>query len=199
MSPSFSGRATPLGNSASAYVEGFCQGKGIGRLLFNQALLHAKRRKLTTLHVQYLRRNGRMASLCRALTTIFEQDGEETACSIKIADTDPAEACRYEVIDGLEIFHGDAHEARAHVLLIHGVAGDGWQWRENFLPYFSGHGFSSRAFSLRGHGGSEIREDLTLRGYEEDVKAILRGLGEQPITAHRIITFSPTKAIFCPR
>lgn len=178
-------------------VDGFCQGKGIGRLLFNQALLHAKRRKLTTLHVQYVRRNGRMASLCRGLTTIFEQDGEETACSIKIADANPAEACRYEVIDGLEIFHADVREARAHVLFIHGVAGDGWQWRENFLPYFAGHGFSSSALSLRGHGGSETREDITLRGYEEDVNTVLRHLGGKPtiIVGHSMGGFLTQRAI----
>ncbi|GAB2182296.1 hypothetical protein DLREEDagrD3_25190 [Denitratisoma sp. agr-D3] len=161
-------------------VDGFCQGKGVGRVLFDQALQQAQRRKLTMLHVQYLRRNSRMASLCRGLTTIFEQDSEETACSIKLADPDPAEACRQEVIDGIEVFHTDLVDPRDHILFIHGVAGDGWQWRENFLPYFARHGYSASALSLRGHGGSESRDDVTLRGYEEDVHAVLRHLEVKP-------------------
>ena len=178
-------------------VDGFCQGKGIGRLLFDQALLHAKRRKLNMLHVQYLRRNGRMASLCRGLTTIFEQDGDETACSIKIADANPAEACRHEFIDGIEVFHTDVPDARARILFIHGVAGDGWQWRENFLPYFAWHGFSGSALSLRGHGGSEQREDITLRGYEEDVHSVLRHLEEIPtiVVGHSMGGFLTQRAI----
>jgi len=161
-------------------VDGFCQGKGIGRQLFDQALQHTQRRKLTTLHVQYLRRNSRMASLCRGLTTYFEQDSEETACTIKLSDANPAEACRHEILDGIEIFHTDVANARARVLFIHGVAGDGWQWRENFLPYFAWHGYSASALSLRGHGGSENRDDITLRGYEEDVHSVLEHLEDKP-------------------
>lgn len=178
-------------------VDGFCQGKGIGRLLFDQALLHAKRRKLTMLHVQYLRRNGRMASLCRGLTTIFEQDGEETACAINVTDADPAQACRHEVLEGIEMFHADVPGARAHILFIHGVAGDGWQWRENFLPYFARHGFGGSALSLRGHGGSESRENITLRGYEEDVHSVLHHLGEKPtiIVGHSMGGFLTQRAI----
>lgn len=178
-------------------VDGFCQGKGIGRLLFDQALLHAKRRKIISFHVQYLRRNGRMASLCRGLSTTFEQDGEETACTITLADANPAEACRHEMIDGIEVFHSDVLDARGHVLFIHGVAGDGWQWRENFLPYFAWHGFSSSALSLRGHGGSEKRDDITLRGYEEDVHAVLRNLAGKPtiIVGHSMGGFLTQRAI----
>ncbi len=162
-------------------VDSFCQGKGIGRMLFDQALEHARRRKVNSLRIQYLRRNGRMASLCRGLTTHFAQDGEETSCQIQLAEADPAEACRYEMNDGIELFHADAVAARAHVLFIHGVAGDGWQWRENFLPYFARHGLSSTALSLRGHGGSPARANQTLRGYEEDVYHVLEQLADKPV------------------
>ncbi|MDD2809379.1 alpha/beta fold hydrolase [Rhodoferax sp.] len=161
-------------------VDALCQGKGIGRSLFDEALLHAKRRKLVSLHIQYLRRNGRMASLCRGMTTIFEQDGEETACTVNIADANPEEACRRDIIEGIEVFQTEVADARAHILFIHGVAGDGWQWRENFLPYFAWHGFSGSALSLRGHGGSESRENITLRGYEEDLHNVLQHLERKP-------------------
>jgi pimeloyl-ACP methyl ester carboxylesterase/GNAT superfamily N-acetyltransferase len=171
--------AYPVGELGIS-VDGFCQGKGIGRLLFDQALQHAQRRKLTQLHVQYLRRNGRMASLCRGLSTTFEQDSEETACTIRVAQAVPGEACRYELLNGIEVFHADVADARAHVLFVHGVAGDGWQWRENFLPYFAWHGYSASALSLRGHGGSESRDNVTLRGYEEDVQTVLSHLDDRP-------------------
>ena len=171
--------AYPVGELGIS-VDGFCQGKGIGRLLFDQALQHAQRRKLTQLHVQYLRRNSRMASLCRGLSTTFEQDSEETACTIRVAQAVPGEACRHELVDGIEVFHADVADARAHVLFVHGVAGDGWQWRENFLPYFAWHGYSASALSLRGHGGSESRDNVTLRGYEEDVQTVLSHLDDRP-------------------
>ncbi|KJV27669.1 hypothetical protein VI06_13585 [Aquitalea magnusonii] len=161
-------------------VDSFCQGKGIGRQLFDQALHHALGRKVNRLRIQYLRRNGRMASLCRGLSTRFAQDGEETACLITLAEDDPANACRREMEDGIEVFHADAPAPRGHILFIHGVAGDGWQWRENMQPWFAAHGLSSSALSLRGHGGSKPRDNQTLRDYEQDVQQVLARLPVQP-------------------
>nr|WP_176426012.1 alpha/beta fold hydrolase [Chromobacterium sp. ASV5] len=192
----FQADAHPCGELGIS-VDALCQGKGIGRLLFNQGLLHARKRKLVSLRIQYLRRNSRMASLCRGLSTLYEQDGEETSCLIRLADPDPAEACRREIVDGLELFHADSSDARAHVLFIHGVAGDGWQWRENFQPYFARHGFSSSALSLRGHGGSPPQADTTLRGYEQDVRAALRQLGDKTsvIVGHSMGGFLTQRAL----
>lgn len=175
----FQHEAYPCGELGIS-VDSFCQGKGIGRLLFEQALEHARRRKVNRLRIQYLRRNGRMASLCRGLSTYFAQEGAETACQITLAEDDPANACRYEMLDGIEVFHADARQPHGHVLFIHGVAGDGWQWRENILPWFAAHGLSGSALSLRGHGGSAARQNQTLRGYEEDVQQVLAALPGKP-------------------
>jgi hypothetical protein len=47
------------------------------------------------------------------------------------------------MLDGIEVFHADARQPHGHVLFIHGVAGDGWQWRENILPWFAAHGLAA--------------------------------------------------------
>lgn len=64
---------------------------------------------------------------------------------------------------------------KGNLIFIHGVDHGAWVWK-NFMEYFSGYGYDCYALSLRGHGGSEGREDLdnfSLDDYTQDVIQVL--------------------------
>jgi pimeloyl-ACP methyl ester carboxylesterase len=70
------------------------------------------------------------------------------------------------------------------VLFVHGMWHAAWCWAENFLPYFSRHGFESYALSLRGHGHSEGHKQLrwtSLNDYVSDVAQVVSQLRAPPI------------------
>lgn len=57
------------------------------------------------------------------------------------------------------------------LVFVHGICHGAWCWK-NFMVYFSRRGYDCHALSLRGHGGSEGREELnnfTMDDYVEDV------------------------------
>ena len=69
------------------------------------------------------------------------------------------------------------------LIFIHGAAGGAWYF-ENFLEYFSKHGYDSYAISLRAHGLSDGYEDLDLYGladYVEDVRSLVMQFNIKPI------------------
>jgi pimeloyl-ACP methyl ester carboxylesterase len=70
------------------------------------------------------------------------------------------------------------------VLFVHGMFQGAWAWAENFLPYFSQHGYATYALSLRGHGKSECKGDIRwvrLRDYVEDVAQVAKSFQTAPI------------------
>ena len=70
------------------------------------------------------------------------------------------------------------------VLFIHGAFAGAWCWAEYFLDYFSRHGYSAYALSLRGHGKSQGRERLwwtSLQEYVADVEQVVAGLQVAPV------------------
>lgn len=73
---------------------------------------------------------------------------------------------------------------RPPLLFVHGVCHGAWCWRENYLPFFARQGWDSCAVSLRGHSGSEGKEELDAFGlldFMEDVLAAAATLGRKPI------------------
>ena len=70
------------------------------------------------------------------------------------------------------------------ILFVHGMFQGAWAWAENFLPYFSQHGYTTYALSLRGHGKSESKVAIRwvrLRDYVEDVAQVAQLLQSTPI------------------
>lgn len=70
------------------------------------------------------------------------------------------------------------------ILFVHGMFQGAWAWAENFLPYFSQHGYATYALSLRGHGKSERKGAMRwarLRDYVEDVAQVAQSLQATPI------------------
>ena len=76
-------------------------------------------------------------------------------------------------------------EARPTPLLIlHGAFSSAHIWKPFFLPFFAEHGYEAHALSLRGHGGSEGKDRLSmtrLRDYVNDVAQIARELRAPPV------------------
>ncbi len=78
-------------------------------------------------------------------------------------------------------------EADSHatpVLFVHGMWHAAWCWAEKFQPYFSQHGFKSHAMSLRGHGGSDGRDQLrmvALTDFVSDLEQVVDQLGVSPV------------------
>lgn len=62
-------------------------------------------------------------------------------------------------------------EKKETLLFVHGICHGAWTWK-NFMAYFSARGYDCYALSLRGHCGSEGREnldDFTMDDYVQDV------------------------------
>ena len=70
------------------------------------------------------------------------------------------------------------------LLFVHGAWHGAWCWEKYFLPYFAEKGYRAYALSLRGHGGSFGKSAIRryrVSHYVEDVRAIVRRLGREPI------------------
>jgi pimeloyl-ACP methyl ester carboxylesterase len=70
------------------------------------------------------------------------------------------------------------------LLLLHGAFGGAWMWAEHLAPYLAERGRASLAVSLRGHGGSEGRDDLpgtTLDDYVADARFAIELLPQAPV------------------
>ena len=99
---------------------------------------------------------------------------------------------RHADAPALELMEADPEGAGAGapILFIHGAFGGAWMWREIFLPYFASRGRASAALSLRGHGASEGRAQLSetrLPDYCNDVQRALAEFKEPPIVvAHSL-------------
>lgn len=83
---------------------------------------------------------------------------------------------------------------RSPILFVHGAWHGAWCWNEFFMPYFAQHGWTTFAFSYRGHGASDGRDRL-LRNlahhYVEDlaqtVETVERQTGRRPfLVAHSL-------------
>jgi pimeloyl-ACP methyl ester carboxylesterase len=75
----------------------------------------------------------------------------------------------------LELVHTGAQGPRKplSLLFVHGICNAAWVWQQHFLPYFASLGYDSYALSLRGHGGSEGREQIRqfgLSDFADDVR-----------------------------
>ena len=73
---------------------------------------------------------------------------------------------------------------RTPLLFVHGAFTAAWVWSEHFLEWFAERGWPAHAVSVRGHGGSEGREQLGNWGidhYVADVMQVVEELGEPPI------------------
>jgi pimeloyl-ACP methyl ester carboxylesterase len=70
------------------------------------------------------------------------------------------------------------------LLFIHGAFSSAHIWKPFFLPFFADHGYEVHALSLRGHGGSEGRDTVSvtrLRDYVNDVAQVARELRAPPV------------------
>ena len=70
------------------------------------------------------------------------------------------------------------------LLFIHGANHGAGCWKDNFLPYFCAKGYPSYAVSLRGHGKSEGREQLSsfsLSDYLEDILEVILPFKLKPV------------------
>ncbi len=68
-----------------------------------------------------------------------------------------------------------------HILFVHGSWHAAWCWDEYFLPYFTNHGYTCHAVSLRGHGKSKSNKHfrfLSIMDYVKDIEEIRKKLPE---------------------
>ena len=72
----------------------------------------------------------------------------------------------------------------APLLFVHGAFSSAHIWTPFFLPFFASHGYEAHALSLRGHGGSEGKDRLSvtrLRDYVNDVAQVAAELRAPPV------------------
>ncbi|WP_353571324.1 alpha/beta hydrolase [Candidatus Albibeggiatoa sp. nov. BB20] len=70
------------------------------------------------------------------------------------------------------------------LLFVHGAFAGAWCWDEYFLPYFATQGYPAYAVSLRGHGESDGKAQLsftTLNDFISDVQSVVEQLDKPPI------------------
>jgi pimeloyl-ACP methyl ester carboxylesterase len=70
------------------------------------------------------------------------------------------------------------------LMFVHGGFTGAWCWEENFLPFFSQHGYTCYALSLRGHGKSPGRFQIwyhSIADYVADLKQVVEKLNKPPV------------------
>jgi len=76
-------------------------------------------------------------------------------------------------------------EARPHPLLfVHGAWHGAWCWEDEFIPWFSEHGYRCHALDLRGHGSSDNDRSLRrtrVKHYVEDLRTVVDGMDRPPV------------------
>jgi pimeloyl-ACP methyl ester carboxylesterase len=93
---------------------------------------------------------------------------------------------------GLELIEAEAAGgADAPTLLcVHGAFAGAWCWAEHFLPFFGRRGYRAAAVSLRGHGGSEGRDELRRAGLDDlmgDISRAIAAMQSPPVViAHSL-------------
>ncbi|KAB2907936.1 MAG: alpha/beta hydrolase, partial [Dechloromonas sp.] len=91
-----------------------------------------------------------------------------------------------QIIAGLEVFscQPGRKTRKPPLLFVHGAFAGGWMWTDTFMPFLAKAGYPCHALSLRGHGGSEGREQInwhSVADYVDDLKTVVDWLGEEPI------------------
>lgn len=91
-----------------------------------------------------------------------------------------------QTIEGLEVHSclPTKKSSRPPVLFIHGAFAGGWMWTETLMPFLAEAGHPCYALSLRGHGGSQGREQIewhSVNDYVDDVKTVINWLGVAPV------------------
>lgn len=66
------------------------------------------------------------------------------------------------------------------LLFVHGAWHAAWCWDVHFLDYFAQQGYEVHALSLRGHGGSEGRENLRWTRIAEYIEDVARAVQQLP-------------------
>lgn len=96
-------------------------------------------------------------------------------------------ACQSVGMSDLETIRVDAVSPKATMVLVHGAWHGAWCWQDGFAQRLAGHGISSVALSLRGHGGSVNDRRLNshrIRDYVDDVASILTTLDSPFVAGH---------------
>jgi pimeloyl-ACP methyl ester carboxylesterase len=94
----------------------------------------------------------------------------------------PPEPLRHREVLTLPATDGDG--TRPPLLFVHGLSHGAWCWAEHWMPAAAARGWDTHAVSLRGHGGSEGREDIRrwkLRDYAHDVMQAIVDLPAPPV------------------
>jgi pimeloyl-ACP methyl ester carboxylesterase len=95
--------------------------------------------------------------------------------------TFPAPGVRRELV---EVLPDEPDPSKPPLLFVHGAWQGAWSWQEHWMPEAAARGWRTYAVSLRGHGGSEGRDELPLaplRYFEHDVLQAITELPAPPV------------------
>lgn len=147
--------------------------KGIGSKLMDAAFVEATSSKITQVYLHFLRQNRRMATWCLRLGVGFEPDGDECTALISLhpQGTETMVECIFVGVRKIEVFQKGPLEGKS-IIFVHGAGGDGWHWRQHFMPYLSTRGARCSALSLRCHGKSARQVGKSFDDFVEDLAEI---------------------------
>lgn len=169
----------PVGELGLSITRGY-RGQRIAGRLIRRAIVRARRYRLTTMHIHYMRRNLAMTRLVRHFGLAVTGYGDEARATLEVlprALSIYSEAHRGGRNGRLEVFKNlPSGRAQGHVLLVHGAGGDGWQWRA-VLADLAEAGYAAHALSLSGHGCSEAAAPSFAQLFD-DVRSVLADLPE---------------------
>jgi pimeloyl-ACP methyl ester carboxylesterase len=151
--------------------------------MLTASLAEARKRGISQVAILFIRRNLRMMALAHRFSGRIETDGDEAVAFIPVIERELARRVdTYLLPSGIEVFEKLPEQADAvPVVLVHGAGGDGWQWRQTFLPYLAQKGYHAIALSLTNHGGSRREQVGSVIDYVQDVELITRELAAEPV------------------
>lgn len=160
--------------------------QGVGFEMITYCINFAKERLASKLYIHTMINNKPMYALMNKIDSNMIVDDDELTVVFNLNKLDEFNQIKQYWLGDIEVFEKHVSEDKKvpTILFIHGAGGDGWQFRQYFMPYFAKNNVNSIALSLPNHGQTKIKSHK-MDAYLETIQKVRESIeGKVIIVAH---------------
>jgi pimeloyl-ACP methyl ester carboxylesterase len=160
--------------------------QGMGFDMITYCLKFAKERLATKVYIHTMISNKPMYALMNKIESDMIVDNDELTVIFNLNEQSSNSQIKQYWLGDIEIFEKKVSQDNSHptILFIHGAGGDGWQFRQYFMPYFAEKNINTIALSLPNHGQTKIKSHK-VDAYLETIKKVHQSInGKVILVAH---------------
>lgn len=159
--------------------------QGIGFNLISYCLDFAKERLASKLYIHTMINNKPMYALMNKIDSNIIVNEDEMTVVFNLNELNSYSQIKQYWLGDIEVFEKKVtNNNNPTILFVHGAGGDGWQFRQYFMPYFAEKNINSIALSLPNHGQTKIKSH-NIETYLETIKKVHDSIeGKVIIVAH---------------